>query len=222
MNARPIDTAAVAAAEDAEAPPTAPDADEIGQQLARILGSAAFRDSLRLRRFISFVVATALAGKADQIKAYTIAVEALGRGSNFDPQSDPIVRVEACRLRQALARYYDGAGCHDPLLIDLPRGTYVPRFHRRQPDRPLGDDADPRAHANGSARSLRLAELVSKTHQLSQDMAEFRALMEVQREQVAAFAELIRAAQQILDHSLERLDTTRPPVPASLAGPRHR
>src|SRR5215471_15196037 len=98
MNAGSMNTSAVAAAKDVEAPPTAPDADEIRQQLARILGSAAFRDSLRLTRFISFVVATALAGKADQIKAYTIAVEALGRGSNFDPQSDPIVRVEACRL----------------------------------------------------------------------------------------------------------------------------
>jgi hypothetical protein len=112
-------------AEDESAP-----AADVRRQLARILGSERFRYSLRLTRFLSFVVETALAGKADTIKAYTIAIEALGRGHDFDPQHDPIVRVEAGRLRQALACYYAGAGHRDPLLIEIPRGSYVPLFTR--------------------------------------------------------------------------------------------
>ncbi len=112
-------------AEDESAP-----VDDVQRQLGRILGSERFRCSLRLTRFLSFVVETALAGKADTIKAYTIAVEALGRGQDFDPQHDPIVRVEAGRLRKALACYYAGAGQRDPLLIEIPRGSYVPLFRR--------------------------------------------------------------------------------------------
>lgn len=117
---------------------TSPSAAEIRQQLERIVGSGVFRASLRLRRFISFVVETALAGRNDRIKAYSIATEALGRDPAFDPQTDPIVRVEAGRLRQALGRYYAGAGRDDPLVIDLPRGTYVPAF-RRPPSAPSAE-----------------------------------------------------------------------------------
>ena len=108
-----------------------PHADEVRDELTRILGSAVFRDSPQLVRFLTFVVEATLAGKDHTIKGYTIAIEALGRGSDFDPEVDVIVRVEAGRLRIALARYYAGAGANDPLLIDLPRGTYVPTFRRR-------------------------------------------------------------------------------------------
>ena len=107
---------------------TAPHASEIRQELARILESAGFRDSLRLSRFLSFIVEATLDGKAETIKGYTIAVEALGRDGDFDPQLDPVVRVTAGRLRQALARYYAGEGRDNPLVIDLSRGTYVPVF----------------------------------------------------------------------------------------------
>jgi hypothetical protein len=101
-------------------------ADAVRRQLRRILASEQFRYSLRLTRFLYFVVEMMLAGNSASIKAYTIAVDALGRGTGFDPQRDPIVRVEAARLRQALARYYAEAGRDDALIIDLPRGTYVP------------------------------------------------------------------------------------------------
>jgi len=60
-------------------------------------------------------VETTLAGHGNKFKAYTVAMEALGCGTDFDRQTDPIVRVEAVRLRRALARYYSGAGCSDPL-----------------------------------------------------------------------------------------------------------
>ncbi len=104
---------------------------EIRAHLHRIAKSAAFRGSLRLTRFLTFVVETTLAGNGHTLKAYTIAVEALRRRDDFDPQTNPIVRVEAWRLRHALARYYSGEGRDDLIVIDVPRGSYVPVFCRR-------------------------------------------------------------------------------------------
>src|SRR5258708_31182618 len=89
-----------------------------------------FRGSPKLVAFVRYVVEATLRGAGDRIKGYTIAVEALGRAENFDPQADPIVRVEAMRLRRALGRYYANGGRCDPVLIELPLGSYVPAFHR--------------------------------------------------------------------------------------------
>src|ERR1700730_3719137 len=84
-----------------------PGADEIRATLEHMAGSEAFRGSPQLVSFLRYVVEATLRGASDRIKGYTIAVEALGRAENFDPQADPIVRVEAMRLRRALARYYE-------------------------------------------------------------------------------------------------------------------
>jgi hypothetical protein len=108
-----------------------PDAREIADQLARIMASAALRGAPRLSAFLRFVVEMTLAGRGDRIKGYTIAVGALGRAADFDPQCNAIVRVEAGRLRRALARFYAGEGRDEPVLIELPRGGYVPNFRRR-------------------------------------------------------------------------------------------
>jgi hypothetical protein len=104
---------------------------EIRAALDRIIASATLRASPKLSAFLRFVVEQELAGGSANTKAYTIAVEAFGRGSDFDPQTDPIVRVEAGRLRRAIAAYYAGPGADDPVAIDLPRGHYVPTFSRR-------------------------------------------------------------------------------------------
>jgi hypothetical protein len=104
---------------------------DIGDALQHVIASAAFRSAPRLAAFLRFVVEMALAGRSDRIKSYTIGAEALGRGEGFDPQTDPIVRVEAGRLRRALARYYAGEGFDDPIIIELPRGRYVPHFCQR-------------------------------------------------------------------------------------------
>ena len=79
--------------------------EEIRAELDRILSSPDFRASKRRRDFLRFVVEEALAGRADTIKAYTIAVTVFGRSNDFDPQIDPIVSVEAGRLRRALDHY---------------------------------------------------------------------------------------------------------------------
>ena len=104
---------------------------EVQAALDRILASESFRTSPQLGAFLRFVVEAALGGRATSLKGYTIGVEALGRDAGFDPQIDPIVRVEATRLRRAMERYYGGAGSDDPVVIDLPRGSYVPAFMRR-------------------------------------------------------------------------------------------
>src|SRR5215469_5886659 len=109
---------------------TTPCADEIRAALEHMAGSEAFRGSPQLVSFLRYVVEATLRGTSERIKGYTIAVEALGRAENFDPQSDPIVRVEAMRLRRALSRYYTNGGKRDPVLIDLPLGSYVPAFRR--------------------------------------------------------------------------------------------
>lgn len=107
-----------------------PDQAEVHAALERIAGSGQFRASLRLTAFLRYVVERELAGRSAEIKSYTIAVEALGRDPSFEPDADPIVRVEAGRLRQALALYYGDAGRDEAVIIDLPRGSYVPRFRR--------------------------------------------------------------------------------------------
>ncbi|MBB6306367.1 hypothetical protein [Xanthobacter tagetidis] len=117
---------------DGAAPPP-PDTGLCQAQLERILGSTDFAATERARRFLAYVGGETLAGRAERIKAYTIATEVFGRDASFDPQSDPIVRVEAGHLRRALERYYLGAGRADPVEMTIPKGGYVPVFVLRAP-----------------------------------------------------------------------------------------
>ncbi len=102
--------------------------DKIVAQLDRILSSKAFRQADRLKRFLSFTVGETLAGRGEQLKEFVIGVEVFGKGPSFDPRNDPIVRVQARRLRAQLARYYHEEGQADDTLIELPKGGYTPIF----------------------------------------------------------------------------------------------
>jgi hypothetical protein len=108
---------------------------DISAVMERIIASPGFSKSGQLSNFLRFIVEETLAGRGDHLKAYTIAVDALGRDSTFDPQADPIVRVEAGRLRRALEHYYADGGRNDSFVIDLPRGSYVPVFRANGPSR---------------------------------------------------------------------------------------
>ena len=99
----------------------------INEQLLRILSSEDFQASDRLKRLLEFLVAEALAGRGEDLKAYTIALAVFGRDSSFDPQVDPTVRVEAGKLRSRLERYYY-INQADPIRIDVPKGRYIPSF----------------------------------------------------------------------------------------------
>jgi serine/threonine-protein kinase len=110
-----------------------PDPDQqasIQAQMARILASSRFRESARMSGFLTFVVERTLAGAEDEVKETSIGIEVYGRGTNFDPQTDSIVRVEASRLRSKLRDYYLEDGKGDPWKIELPKGTYVPVFSK--------------------------------------------------------------------------------------------
>ena len=96
---------------------------EARSALDAVLASETFRGSPQLAAFLRFVVEATLRGESDRIKGYTIGVEALGRDENFDPQIDPIVRVEATRLRRTLDRYYAGPGAADRIVFALTRGS---------------------------------------------------------------------------------------------------
>jgi tetratricopeptide (TPR) repeat protein len=104
---------------------------DIRAEVDRMSVSDVFLSSPQLVAFLRFVIESTLHGKQDRIKAYTIGVEVLRRDTKFDPQIDPIVRVEATRLRRAIERYYATAGVDDPIIVDVPRGSYVPTFRRR-------------------------------------------------------------------------------------------
>ena len=111
-----------------------PGAEQVRAQLDRILASSNFTEAERARKFLRFVVESALAGRTQETKESVIAVEVFGRPPSFDPRIDPIVRVEAGRLRSRLMSYYQSGGGNDPILIDLPKGGYVPQFVERTPN----------------------------------------------------------------------------------------
>ena len=105
-----------------------PTPEEIRTQLNRLLQSQDFRASERLSDFLSFVLEETLGGRAGEISQLAIAVKGLGYASNFDPQTNPAVRIQASRLRRTLDHYYLTQGVEDPIRIDIPKGGYVPTF----------------------------------------------------------------------------------------------
>ena len=108
--------------------------EEISHQLERMLESPDFNASPQQSALLRYVVSQTLAGKADRIKGYTVATEVFGRRDDFDQSIDPIVSIQASRLRQAMAQYYETVGINDPIRIDIPKGAYVPIFAEQLPD----------------------------------------------------------------------------------------
>jgi hypothetical protein len=104
------------------------DPEKIRRQLTRLTAHPLFVRSARVRRFLEFTLESQLAGKADQLKEYVLGVEVFDRPASYDPRIDPIVRVEARRVRAKLHAFYQSDGAHDDLIIDYPRGSYVPQL----------------------------------------------------------------------------------------------
>jgi len=105
-----------------------PSADDVRAQLDRILSDITFQAGARRRAFLRYVVEEALSGRAARLKGYSIALAVFDRDDTFDAQSDPVVRLEARRLRRDLDCYYVDAGAHDPVRISIPKGSYIPKF----------------------------------------------------------------------------------------------
>lgn len=112
-------------------------AEAVKEQLDRISRSREFQKSARMQRFLRFAVQSVLTGKERELKEYTIALEVFDRPPDFNQRTDPVVRNEARRLRKKLEIYYSVEGAQDPILIQLPRGGYVPQIC----ERPGGENA---------------------------------------------------------------------------------
>jgi len=102
------------------------------EELERVLSSACFAHSKGLSRLLRFLVERQLEGRESELKESVIGVEVYGRRPDYDPKLDSTVRSEATRLRTRLSKYYSTEGSQDLLVIELPKGGYVPGF--RQPD----------------------------------------------------------------------------------------
>jgi len=111
-------------------PRSEPDHWAIRDQLDRVLASKPFNQSRRRQRFLKFIVDEALAGRGERLKSYTLATQVFDRPETFDAAIDPIVRMEAGRLREKLREYYATEGTSDPIRIEIPKGGYAPEFHQ--------------------------------------------------------------------------------------------
>lgn len=108
-----------------------PDPAESLEQIDRLLRSPLLQGSEALCKLLQYLAHHTLNSPADHLKEYQIGTEVLGRPADFDPQSDSSVRMQVGRLRTKLAEYYNAAGIHDPVLVDIPKGRYMLSFERR-------------------------------------------------------------------------------------------
>lgn len=110
--------------------------EKVREQLERILRSKTFDTVERLKRFLRFIVVETVEGRGDQLKEFVVGIQVFSKESSFDPRNDPIVRVQARRLRARLDRYYAEEGQNDEIFIELPKGGYASAFRARQAPAP--------------------------------------------------------------------------------------
>lgn len=118
--------------EELDSPSLFPSSDEVKEALRRILESGPFQRSERLTHFLTYIVEKSLQGQSGDLKEYCVGVAVCGRKDSYDTRTDPVVRVEARRLRSAIDLYYANEGKEDAVQITLPKGGYVPCFTIRK------------------------------------------------------------------------------------------
>lgn len=127
---------------------------ELQNQVSRISASRVFEHSQTLQRLLRYLANKSIEAPGEQIKEYTVGVEALERRPDFDPKEDTIVRVQIHRLREKLFEYYKSEGMHDPILVTIPRGRYLPSFEAVEaPHPPAIEITAPAAEAAASEES---------------------------------------------------------------------
>ena len=128
-----------------------PSAEDVRAHVARLLASRAFPASGRPAKLLGYLVEQTLAGRGDRVKAYDLAVSVLGRDASFDPQVDPIVRVEVGRLRRELDHYYLTDGRPSPFASPFPRDTMLPCGRQWESPQPLHPPSAPEHQSSASA-----------------------------------------------------------------------
>jgi tetratricopeptide (TPR) repeat protein len=138
--------------------------------LERVLSSETFKRSERARSLLAYIVDRQQAGDAERLKGYTIAVDVFGRDAEFDASTDALVRVQAGRLRELLAQYYQSEGAADPVRIVIQRGSYAPSYEKVAPCPDMADEPPP----SGGAQELpedRPGAVVERVEQAPQVVA---------------------------------------------------
>ena len=133
--------------------------DHFSKQIDLLVSSSALHGSESLCKLLRYLAKHAMDQPGAPLKEYQIATEVYGRRPDFDPQLDSTIRVQAGRLRGKLAEYYGAEGANDPIVVDLPKGTYVLQFHRRT----LGDVTPSSAGSNGRPKQEAKATGTSPT-----------------------------------------------------------
>ena len=105
--------------------------DQFVRQIDTLVASKELHGADSLCKLLRYLANHALELPGEPLKEYKIATEVFGRSSDFDPQLDSIIRVQAGRLRSRLAKYYESEGADDPIVVELPKGSYVVSFHHR-------------------------------------------------------------------------------------------
>jgi hypothetical protein len=116
------------------------EAEAIRAQVERIVQNKNLRWSDGQRRLLSYLAEKSMAGEADELKEYTIGLDAFGKPPSYDPRQESVVRMQVARLRQKLGEYYRTDGAQDPILIELPKGGFKVTFEPRpaaQPEEPV-------------------------------------------------------------------------------------
>ena len=101
-------------------------------QINRLVASQVLHSSESLCKLLQYLAKHALDHHNTPLKEYQLATEVFGRRSDFDPQSDSTIRVQAGRLRLKLTEFYSSEGAQDPVIVELPKGTYILSFHLRE------------------------------------------------------------------------------------------
>jgi len=117
------------------------DQERVRDQVQRILRSEQFGNAPGLEKALSYLVEQSLAGRGGELKEVILALEVFNRGAEFDPRTDSSVRTQIGRLRGRLSSYYDGPGRADPIVIEIPKGTYAPVFSARDKNDPAVREA---------------------------------------------------------------------------------
>lgn len=146
--------------------------EEIRAALEVVVNSETFARADRARSLLAYLVETEQKGDAGRLKGFTIAQDVFGKDDDFDPAMDAVVRVQAGRLRDHLAAFYAGEGKAQPIEINVPKGTYVPAYLRRDPSRTdtVSEAEDRSANvANGAAGSPRIVDFGASSRAFSLD-----------------------------------------------------
>ena len=136
-------------------PAHAPGKTEVLAELERIVSGPPFNNAARLADFLQYVVAETLAGRTKSLKQFNIGIDVFDRGETFDPATDPIVRIQAGRVRRALTRYYSEDGATSRIRINIPVGSYAATFNYAE------NTGDAAIHASANPANISAAPIIA-------------------------------------------------------------